>query len=481
MTLMNGSPRLSHGEFELDSEGCLVLADGNAVELTRIEFRLLREFVERQGSVQSRRQLLLTVWGTSAHIETRTVDMHVARLRSKLGDLGDLIETVRGVGYLMRTLALVIGALVLTMPTTSVAQVEINTGSAVLEISGRIQYQVQTTTCTQAVAEPGSACSSEQPGLDMFLRRARFSIEARIDDRLTMQIEPEFNKANEFSLEDAWGRYTFSPGVALKAGHFKRPFDGFFLTSSSWLPFERVVFIPGVTLSELPSHSGFTRSFDLAGRDIGLMFEGKSQSKAFSYWAGVFTGGSDSQARDTNTEKQFVGRAQVTLDAGGLPLDLAGAIAVTDAPFTATDGETEAEYFTNFELWAELGAYGEDGLLVQAGFIVGDNPRSNESGGDIDLAAGEDFASLVSWQGVVGYRVPVDGAEWLEAVSPILRVSYADPNTDIDNDEAWGFTPGFVLYFYKRNRLSLTWDVASFAADGIDSENAFRAQMQFHF
>ncbi|TFG62881.1 MAG: winged helix family transcriptional regulator, partial [Gemmatimonadales bacterium] len=51
---------------------------------------------------QSRRQLLQTAWDTNAQIETRTVDMHVARLRSKLGGPGTLIETVRGVGYRMR-------------------------------------------------------------------------------------------------------------------------------------------------------------------------------------------------------------------------------------------------------------------------------------------------------------------------------------------------------------------------------------------
>ncbi len=481
MTLVNGSPRLHRGEFELDSERSHVLAGGNVVELTRIEFRLLRQFVEQRGSVQSRRQLLLSVWDTSARIETRTVDMHVARLRSKLGDLGGLIETVRGVGYRMRALSVLIGALVLTMPATSAAQVEIRAGSAEFRFSGRIQYQVETTTCTEAVPDADSACSSEQPGLDMFIRRARFSIEAKIDDRFTMKIEPDFSDVDEVSLKDAWGRYAFGPGVSLKMGHFKRPFDGFFLISSSWFPFERAVSIPGVSSSMLPSHSGFTKSFDLADRDIGFMFEGQTRSKAFSYWVGAFTGGSEFEASDSNTAKQFVGRAQVTLDAGGVPLDLAGAIAVTDAPFTATDLESEATYFTNFELWAEFGGYGEDGLLVQAGFIVGDNPRINELGGAIDLAAGEDFASLLSWQGVAGYRIPVRGTEWLEAVSPILRVSYGDPNTDVDDDEAWGFTPGLALYFQERNRLALTWDVASFAADGIDSENSFRAQMQFHF
>ena len=72
------------------------------MDLTPLEFRLLEVLMERRGRVQSRRQLLQAVWETNAAIETRTVDMHVARLRSKMGPAGDLIETVRGVGYRFR-------------------------------------------------------------------------------------------------------------------------------------------------------------------------------------------------------------------------------------------------------------------------------------------------------------------------------------------------------------------------------------------
>jgi len=91
--------RLRHGPIEIDREAHRVYANGAQVDLTRIEYRLLEVFVERRGRVQTRRQLLQAAWDTNARIETRTVDMHVARLRSKLGDAGSLIETVRGVGY----------------------------------------------------------------------------------------------------------------------------------------------------------------------------------------------------------------------------------------------------------------------------------------------------------------------------------------------------------------------------------------------
>jgi two-component system phosphate regulon response regulator PhoB len=76
---------------------------GRDMGLTPTEFRLLETLMERRGRVQSRRQLLEAAWGVTASITTRTVDMHVQRLRSKAGDAADWIETVRGFGYRFRT------------------------------------------------------------------------------------------------------------------------------------------------------------------------------------------------------------------------------------------------------------------------------------------------------------------------------------------------------------------------------------------
>lgn len=378
-------------------------------------------------------------------------------------------------------LSVLVAGFLTALPSVSHAQVQVKTGAAELKFSGRVQFQLETTTCTEFTPGPASACSSDEAGLDMFLRRARFALEAKIDERLTFKLEPDFSKVDDVRLKDAWGRYSFSPNVSIRAGHIKRPFDGFEMTSSSWLPFEAVGSVPGVSSAMLPSYTGLTKSFNLADRDVGFLFEGSTTDGVFSFAIGAFNGGSDSGSSDTNAEKQFIGRAQVSLEAGGMPLDLAGAVALTDAPFTALGGEMDAEYYTNFELWAELGGYGREGLVVQAGLVLGDNPMFNPLGGAIDLAGGEDFASLRSAQAAVAYRMPTDDVEWLEAISPVVRVSHADPNTDVENDDAWVVTPGIGFYFHKRNRLTLTWDMASFGADGIDSESSFKAQMQFHF
>ncbi len=93
---------LRAGPVTVDVDANRVTAHGHDVELTPKEFQLLICLIERRGRTQSRTALLEAVWETTADIETRTVDMHVGRLRSKLGPAGELIETVRGFGYRFR-------------------------------------------------------------------------------------------------------------------------------------------------------------------------------------------------------------------------------------------------------------------------------------------------------------------------------------------------------------------------------------------
>lgn len=91
--------RVRVGPMELDVPRHRVTVSGEEVPLTALEFKLLLDLVSRRGRVQSRDDLLERVWGYAPGIETRTVDTHVKRLREKLGDARDCIETVRGVGY----------------------------------------------------------------------------------------------------------------------------------------------------------------------------------------------------------------------------------------------------------------------------------------------------------------------------------------------------------------------------------------------
>ena len=90
------------GPFSVDEGAARAQVDGRELDLTPTEYRLLMTLMERRGRVQSRRQLLEAVWEVTANIATRTVDMHVQRLRSKLNEHADWIETVRGFGYRFR-------------------------------------------------------------------------------------------------------------------------------------------------------------------------------------------------------------------------------------------------------------------------------------------------------------------------------------------------------------------------------------------
>ncbi len=85
--------------IELCDEGRSVTVDGVPIALTYKEFEILKLFMSHTGVVFTRDRLFSEVWGMDFYGETRTVDMHIRTLRSKLGDYGRLIVTVRGVGY----------------------------------------------------------------------------------------------------------------------------------------------------------------------------------------------------------------------------------------------------------------------------------------------------------------------------------------------------------------------------------------------
>lgn len=93
---------LEIGDILVNRSAHSVTVGGTPVDLTPTEYRLLILLAERRGRVQARANLLQAVWDAAPDIQTRTVDMHVQRLRTKLGPAGDLIETVRGFGYRLK-------------------------------------------------------------------------------------------------------------------------------------------------------------------------------------------------------------------------------------------------------------------------------------------------------------------------------------------------------------------------------------------
>jgi two-component system phosphate regulon response regulator PhoB len=98
-TTRTNEPPLAHANLRLDVDRHRCFVDEEEVILTAKEFDLLKCLMTRRGRVLSRDQLLEQVWESGITVTSRTIDTHLKRLREKLGRAGDLIETVRGVGY----------------------------------------------------------------------------------------------------------------------------------------------------------------------------------------------------------------------------------------------------------------------------------------------------------------------------------------------------------------------------------------------
>lgn len=92
---------IKRDNLEVNLEEHKVIVDGEEAVLTLKEFELLKKFLLHPGIVFSRDKLLNDIWGYEFTGETRTVDVHIRTLRQKLGSAGDLVETIRGVGYRM--------------------------------------------------------------------------------------------------------------------------------------------------------------------------------------------------------------------------------------------------------------------------------------------------------------------------------------------------------------------------------------------
>jgi DNA-binding response OmpR family regulator len=94
-------PKLEIGPISLNSERYEVTVDGKRIDLTTTEFKILEVLLEKRGSVFTRDQLLKKkrLWGDDKLVYDRTIDVHIKNLREKLGKAGNMIKTIRGIGY----------------------------------------------------------------------------------------------------------------------------------------------------------------------------------------------------------------------------------------------------------------------------------------------------------------------------------------------------------------------------------------------
>ncbi len=96
---MAGEDILEYGGISIDKAAHVVTIDGKSIDLSFKEFELLTYFMENKGIALSREKILNSVWNYDYFGDARTIDTHVKKLRSKMGEKGELIKTVWGMGY----------------------------------------------------------------------------------------------------------------------------------------------------------------------------------------------------------------------------------------------------------------------------------------------------------------------------------------------------------------------------------------------
>jgi hypothetical protein len=377
-------------------------------------------------------------------------------------------------------------------------EIKIETKDVDLTFHGRLQLQGWSSSCSGFVPglpgnDPETASRDGAPPFDIFLRRARGSVEATIADFVDVKLQLDFSGFDDVAIKDGFARLNFFPALKVRFGNMKRPFDGFQLTSSSqMIIIERDLDIPGVPVLRALSLDELTSRFRASDRDVGIELSGDIAGGRVSYWAGYFAGQQIQDALDTlpnaDSRGQWIARAQANLQVGKMPLDIAVAGAVTDRPFVTDDGVTfTGKYFTNLELWVQLGGFNE-GLLIQGGYVYGQNPFMNRQGDLLDFLPTDEFARAQTFQVNTGWRFLTRPKDYqgsiakrpIEAIQPVFRVTWADANLDIADDDNWGLTPGVQIFFYGRNKLALNWDLALFS-DDTSSASSFKLMLQGYF
>ncbi|MFV1987648.1 MAG: porin [Gemmatimonadota bacterium] len=387
----------------------------------------------------------------------------------------------RSVGAIV---AVVLGLAALFVGSPLEAQVQIESGATKIKFGGRVQVQAGTSTCSDysTDGDPSSDCVRDVPAVDMFIRRARLTIDVQVNKWISARIQPEFGKINGFRLADAYGRLNLAPDAEtsharITLGHFKRPFDLFALASSTQLlTIERAVLIRGLPATSYGAITVLNRHAD---RDVGVMVDGGTKGDRFHYWVGAFNGGLAFENRDTNGGKQVVGRAQYRLSTGPRPVRVGVAGSLTSQPFLRANESLGGKENGAWEIFAEMGDYG-GGAHLMAALVGGKNTFQNKLGDTPDLEADDEFADLITWQAMGSWKFDVESF-WVEGIEPILRLTMADPNRSLQDDTVWGFTPGVQIFFDRRNKIALNWDFVSFSDGARRSENSFKARYQFHF
>ena len=282
------------------------------------------------------------------------------------------------------------------------------------------------------------------PQTEAILRRARLWAATRVNYWIDGAVQLDFGYEG-VKARYAFVRFSASPAFSVSLGQFKRAFDLFELTSSSQiLVVERDGRVRGVTpctgLDGPCTYSAFSEDLQLSSLDIGALIAGDLGSRV-RYLASV-TNGPGGNEREENHTKSGSLRLEV-LPVSWLMVGLNAAAHDYPNPVTGVTG-----YAPAFAVDFDVGSF-EGGPHLQLGAMAGENWRNlDPTGTPSRFATGQ---AIATWR--FALTSPA-----VDAVEPLARVSWGDPDLDVSPDTGLLFTPGLVLHFTGRNKIAVNWD-----------------------
>ena len=340
----------------------------------------------------------------------------------------------------------------------SAGAVEIESKAEKITITGRVQTMWYTSSIKR------------DPGNEFLVRRARMALKVKVNKWIGGIVEPDFAAGGgKVDLKDCYVKMSPNENLDIIMGQTKRRFDLFELTSSTQI---LVIERDGrIGRRKVPSLSTFTEGAGYADRDVGLFVMAHDSKERFNFEGGV-TNGAGANEKPTIGAKAFQGRMSMKpMEKTDLMFNLGVSAKPQQTVNVASD--TSTAYNAALELSLEYGNF-NTGPHVQAGLVAGDNPGTYS-------AATDDFKSLTSFQVIGSYKKALQNNRWFESFEPLLRVSYADPNTDDADDGGILLTPGINLFAVNRTRLSANIDIFTPQASGADTEYSFKAASWLYF
>jgi hypothetical protein len=330
-------------------------------------------------------------------------------------------------------LAAVVAGLATCLAGRAAAQTTVHTQAVEITLTGRFHTQFNTTSV------------ATEPGDEVLIRRARFSAAIKINDFVSGLIEPEY-AGSKASLKVAYLRLAFGSWLNASIGQYKRPFDLFTLTSSTdILVIERTGDIRGVDtctgVGGICSFNRFLEQLQYSATDIGIVLDGHDRAGRVSYAVSVMNGPGPNVS-DENGTKSYTGRLSF---AAASNVHVGGNVALHDY-INPVRGNA---YASAFEGDVEIGNF-RQGFHLQAGAVDGDNWLA--------LVAGQPRRFL-ALQAIATYKVPVHHPPYADAIEPVARVSWGDPDTATPSDGGLLLTPGIVWHIAGRNKIGADVDV----------------------